>query len=79
MNCSHAHIPLVATSLLTLAIPVISAAVAAVLLDETLVAIQIAGMVVVIGALAVVAVHTARRRPVAALAEADAPIAVPEP
>ncbi len=79
MNWAHAHVPLVATSLLTLAIPVISAAVAAVLLDETLVLVQLLGMVVVVAALAVVAVNTARRRPDDAARELEATIVLQEP
>ncbi len=62
MNWSHAHIPLVAMSLLTLGIPVVSAATAAVFIDEPLELVQVAGMGLVIAALAVVAVHTARRQ-----------------
>jgi drug/metabolite transporter (DMT)-like permease len=63
MNWSHAHVPLVAMSLLTLGIPVVSAATAAVFIDEPLVALQVLGMAVVVAALGVVAVHGARRAP----------------
>jgi drug/metabolite transporter (DMT)-like permease len=63
MNWSHAHIPLVAMSLLTLGIPVISAAAAAVFIHEPLVAIQVVGMAVVVAALGIVGVHGARRAP----------------
>jgi drug/metabolite transporter (DMT)-like permease len=62
MNWAHGHITLVATSLLTLGIPVVSAASAAVLLDEPVSALQVLGMVVVLGALAVVAAHGARQQ-----------------
>jgi drug/metabolite transporter (DMT)-like permease len=62
MNWSHAHIPLVAMSLLTLGIPIVSAATAALFIDEPLELVQVAGMGLVIAALAVVAVHTARRQ-----------------
>jgi drug/metabolite transporter (DMT)-like permease len=79
MNWSHVHVPLVAVSLLTLAIPVVSASVAAAFLDEPLVAIQIAGMAVVIGALAIVSVRTAREAPVERADELEASAALPEP
>ena len=79
MNWSHNHVPLVAVSLLTLAIPVVSAAIAAVFLDEPLELVQIAGMAVVIGALALVAVHGARRAPDETAAELEATSLVPEP
>jgi len=79
MNWSHNHVPLVAMSLLTLGIPVISAAMAAIFIDEPLVAIQVAGMAVVIGALSVVAVHSARRQPHVLEAEVAAAAVVPEP
>jgi probable blue pigment (indigoidine) exporter len=65
MNWAHAHVPLVVVSLLTLGIPIVSAGVAAAFLDESLNSLQIAGMGVVVGALATVVVHRARRRPVA--------------
>ncbi len=79
MNWSHQHVPLVAVSLLTLGIPVVSAAAAAMFIDEPLELLQIGGMAVVLGALAVVAVHTARRSPEATEAEAHASAVVPEP
>ena len=79
MNWSHEHVPLVAVSLLTLGIPVVSAAAAAAFIDEPLELLQIGGMAVVLGALAVVAVHTARRAPHASVAEVDATARVPEP
>lgn len=79
MNWSHAHVPLVVTSLLTLAVPVVSSTVAVPVLDERLVAAQVAGMAVVVGALAVVAVHGARRRPDARDAEVAAIAVLPEP
>ncbi|MDP1819710.1 MAG: DMT family transporter [Acidimicrobiales bacterium] len=79
MNWSHAHIPLVAMSLLTLGIPVVSAASAALFIDEPLVAIQVVGMAVVVGALGVVSVHGARRTPHTAEDEGQAVALVPEP
>ena len=79
MNWSHQHVPLVAISLLTLGIPVVSAATAAVFIDEPLVAIQVAGMAVVVGALGIVSVHTARREPREAAAGLEAAAVVPEP
>jgi drug/metabolite transporter (DMT)-like permease len=79
MNWAHAHVPLVITSLLTLAVPVVAAAMAAVVLDEPLVALQVAGMAVVVGALAVVAVEGARRQPQAFADEQAALAAAPEP
>jgi drug/metabolite transporter (DMT)-like permease len=63
MNWSHAHIPLVAMSVLTLGIPVVSAITAALFIDEPLVAIQVVGMGVVVAALSVVSVNGARRAP----------------
>lgn len=79
MNWSHAHVPLVAVSLLTLGIPVVSAAAAAVFLDEPLEVLQVGGMAVVLGALAVVAVHGARGSPEASEEELEASSLVPEP
>jgi probable blue pigment (indigoidine) exporter len=61
MNWSHAHVPLVAMSLLTLGIPVVSAVTAAAFIHEPLVAAQVVGMAVCVAALGVVSVHGARR------------------
>lgn len=76
MNWAHAHVPLVVTSLLTLAIPVFAAAAAAVFLDERVTGTQVAGMAVVITSLAGVVVHQSRS-PMPAVspdvAPADAP------
>ncbi len=52
MNWSHAHIEISVASLLTLAVPVLSAVGAAIFLDEPIVVLQVAGMVVVLAALA---------------------------
>jgi drug/metabolite transporter (DMT)-like permease len=60
MNWAHAHVPLVVTSLLTLAIPVFAAGAAALFIDEPVSLLQCAGMAVVIGSLAVVVQHQAR-------------------
>lgn len=79
MNWSHNHVPLVAVSILTLGMPVVSAATAAAFIDEPLVAVQVAGMAVVVGALSVVAVHGARRTPETLTADAAATANVPEP
>jgi drug/metabolite transporter (DMT)-like permease len=77
MNWSHQHVPLVAMSLMTLGIPVVSAAAAAVFIDEPLVALQVAGMAVVVMALGVVSINGARRAP--DVAEAELAVAAPEP
>lgn len=61
MARAHGHVSLLTISLLTLAIPVISAAVAAVWLDEPLTWLQVGGMMVVLVALAVVSFSSARR------------------
>jgi drug/metabolite transporter (DMT)-like permease len=63
MNWAHGHVPIVATSLLTLGIPVIGAAVAAAVLDEPLAGAQVAGMAVVVVSLAVVVLRTSRDAP----------------
>ena len=60
MNWAHAHVPIVVTSLLTLGIPVFATATAAIFLHESVAAAQIVGMVVVLGALAVVVLRTSR-------------------
>lgn len=54
LNWAHARVPLTMVSLLTLFSPVVSVAVAALVLDaESVNAVQIAGMAVVLGALAI--------------------------
>ncbi len=62
MSYAHGHVSLLTVSLLTLAIPVIAAAAAAVWIDEPLTALQVAGMAVVIAALATVTVLTSRHQ-----------------
>jgi drug/metabolite transporter (DMT)-like permease len=63
MNWAHAHVPIVVTSLMTLGIPVFATATAAIFIDEPVTLLQVFGMGVVIGALAVVVVHTSRQVP----------------
>jgi drug/metabolite transporter (DMT)-like permease len=63
MNWSHAHVPLVVVSLLTLAIPVFAAAAAAVFIDEPVTWTQVAGMAVVLAALAIVVLRSSQRVP----------------
>lgn len=70
LNWAHGHVELSVMSLLTLAVPVVAVISARVFLGEQLVLAQILGMAVVILALAVVALHTARPVPVTT-AEAD--------
>jgi drug/metabolite transporter (DMT)-like permease len=60
LNWAHRHVPLKATSLLTLAVPVISPALAWVVLDERLSALQSAGAAVTLGTLAAVIVRSVR-------------------
>lgn len=79
MNWSHAHVPLVAVSLLTLAIPVVAAATAWLFIDEPLVALQVMGMSVVVVALGVVSIRSARRQPVTSEAEVAAIETLPSP
>jgi drug/metabolite transporter (DMT)-like permease len=63
MNWAHAHVPIVVTSLMTLAIPVFATASAAVFIHEGVSGAQVAGMVVVIVALAIVVARTSRDEP----------------
>jgi drug/metabolite transporter (DMT)-like permease len=71
INWAHGHAPLVLTSLLTLLIPVVAMAGAAIFLGEEVVATQIVGAVVVLGSLAVL---VWRRQP----QEPDLPLEVAE-
>ncbi len=71
INWAHGHAPLVLTSLLTLLIPVVAMAGAAIFLGEEVVAAQIVGAVIVLGALAIV---VWRRQP----EEPDLPLEVAE-
>lgn len=63
MSWAHAHVTLLGLSLLTLGIPVVAAAAAWALIDEPLVAVQVVGIAVVLAALGLVSLSTARRSP----------------
>ncbi|MEM9203672.1 MAG: DMT family transporter [Actinomycetota bacterium] len=63
MNWSHSHVRLVITSMLTLAIPVMSTIGAVLFLDETVNGLQILGMAVTLGALALVVRREAELHP----------------
>jgi drug/metabolite transporter (DMT)-like permease len=71
MNWAHPHIPLYLASLLTLAIPVMSTTVALIFLDETVNALQVVGMAIVLAAVAVVVIRTERDSPAVAAPVAD--------
>lgn len=75
MNFAHPHIPLYLASLLTLAVPVMSTAVALLFLDEPLNGIQALGMAVVLVAVGLVVLRTERGRAAdaALLLEAEPP------
>lgn len=60
MNWAHAYTPLMLTSLLTLASPVVSVAAAAVFLGEPVLAAQVVGMAIVLSALGLVVARTTR-------------------
>jgi drug/metabolite transporter (DMT)-like permease len=57
MNWAHNHTTITMTSLLTLAVPVVSAVAAAIWLDEPVAAVQVAGIVVVLASLGAVVVR----------------------
>lgn len=61
MNWAHAHTTLTSTSLLTLAMPVISSGLAALFLGQAVVPVQIVGIAITLGALAAVTAYNARR------------------
>ena len=63
INWAHDHVELTVMSLLTLAVPVFAVASAAIFLDEGVTWVQVFGMLIVIGALSVVAVRAARTEP----------------
>src|SRR5205085_2491619 len=69
---AHGHISLLTMSLMTLAIPVGAAAAGALFIDEPLTLVQVGGMAIVLGALALVTVASARRSPAEVDAELDA-------
>ena len=79
MVAAHGHVSLLMLSLLTLGIPVLAAAAAALWIDEPLSVPQLAGMAVVLSALGVVSVRTARQRPDIAEADLEAIQAAPYP
>lgn len=60
VNWAHAHVSLSLVSLMTLGVPVLSVLGAAVLFDEPLVSMQIAGIVVVIAVLSFAIIETSR-------------------
>ncbi|HEY5887203.1 MAG TPA: DMT family transporter [Acidimicrobiales bacterium] len=62
MNFAHPHIPLYLASLLTLAVPVMSTTVALIFLDESINALQVLGMIVVLSAVGLVVLRTERGR-----------------
>jgi len=74
INWAHGHAPLVLTSLLTLLIPVVAMAGAAVFLGEEVVLAQVVGAVVVLGALATVVWRRQPEEPALPLEVAEQPI-----
>jgi len=74
INWAHGHAPLVLTSLLTLLIPVLAMAGAAIFLGEEVVAAQVVGAVVVLGALAVVVWRRQPEEPELPLEVAEQPL-----
>jgi drug/metabolite transporter (DMT)-like permease len=60
VNWAHEHVDLSVMSLLTLAIPVFASGSAAIFLSEPLALVQVLGMAIVLGALAVVVITTTR-------------------
>jgi drug/metabolite transporter (DMT)-like permease len=60
INWAHAHIDLSVMSLLTLAVPVVAVITAAIFVDEPIEWVQVFGMAVVLAALGVVVLRTAR-------------------
>ncbi|MFT7476115.1 MAG: drug/metabolite transporter (DMT)-like permease, partial [Verrucomicrobiales bacterium] len=60
VNWAHAHVSLTLVSLMTLGVPVLSILAAAVLYDETIVGMQVAGIVVVLIVLSLAIVETSR-------------------
>lgn len=74
INWAHGHAPLVLTSMLTLLIPVVAMAGAAVVLGEGVVASQIAGAVIVLGALGVLVWRRQPQEPELPLEVAEQPL-----
>ena len=60
MNWAHRHTTLTSTSLLTLAMPVLSTGLAAIFLDQEVVAVQVIGIAITLAALAAVTAYNAR-------------------
>jgi drug/metabolite transporter (DMT)-like permease len=79
MAKAHGHVALLTISLLTLGIPVFSAAAAALLIDEPLTPMQVVGMVIVLASLAMVSSATARRTPELLGRDVEAMEAAPHP
>jgi drug/metabolite transporter (DMT)-like permease len=79
MTWAHGHVSLLTVSLLTLAIPVGSAATAALWIDEPLTLLQVGGMAVVLAALTLVSVSATRRAPELVQADVSALEAAPHP
>ncbi|MSO86618.1 MAG: hypothetical protein EXQ71_03735 [Acidimicrobiia bacterium] len=79
MVLAHGHVSLLMLSLLTLGIPVLAAAAAALWIDEPLSVTQLVGMAVVLSALGAVSVSTTRLRPDIAEADLEAMQAAPYP
>ena len=73
VNWAHEHVDLSVMSLLTLAVPVVAVISAAIFLDEPIVWVQVLGMAIVLAAVGVVAVQTAREVP-SGDADAGAPV-----
>jgi drug/metabolite transporter (DMT)-like permease len=71
INWAHAHVSIMATSLLTLLTPLVAMAGAALLLDEPVVAVQVVGLVVVLGSLAMVVAPLSGRGRAFAAADSD--------
>jgi drug/metabolite transporter (DMT)-like permease len=79
MAFAHGHVTLLTVSLLTLAIPVFAAAGAALWIDEPLTLVQAGGMAVVLVALGLVSISTARRSPGLIEADVEALEVLPSP
>ena len=79
MAYAHGHVTLLTLSLLTLAIPVFAAGSAAIWIHESLSPVQLAGMAVVLAALAIMSLSTARRSPELVAADVEAIESLPHP
>jgi drug/metabolite transporter (DMT)-like permease len=79
MAFAHGHVTLLTVSLLTLGIPVFAAAGAALWIDEPLSPVQVVGMAVVLAALGLVSLSTARRSSVLVAADVEAIESLPSP